>query len=59
MVEGTYGVDDNSREDGGGDGGSVGGILGRAHQGVVVRFEEEADDGEDHDGECGHDDAVI
>jgi hypothetical protein len=26
---------------------------------VVVGFEEEADDREDHDGEGGHDDAVV
>jgi hypothetical protein len=58
MVGGTYGVDHNGREDGRGDGGSVGGVLGRAHHRVVVRFEEEADDREDHDGEGGHDDAV-
>lgn len=25
----------------------------------MVGFEEEADDGEDHDGEDGHDDAVV
>ena len=56
---GTYGVDYNGREDGRGNGGSVRGIFCRAHHGVVVGFEEEADDGEDDDSKAGHDDAMM
>jgi hypothetical protein len=58
QARGTYSVDDDSGENGHGDGGSVRGVIFRSHHGVVVGLEEDADYGEDHDGEDGHDDAV-
>jgi hypothetical protein len=57
----THGIDDNGAEDRSSHSWSLTlrRILGRAHERVVVRFEEGANDRENHDCEDGDHDAVC
>lgn len=55
----TYDVDTNSRKYRGGNSSRVLRVVERAGHGVMVCFEEGADDREDYDGEAGYHDAVC
>lgn len=56
-MEETHGIHAHGGKHGSCHGGAVLGVFGRAHHRVVVRLEERADDGEDHDCEDRYDDA--
>jgi len=52
-----HSIDNHRAQHRRGDGSAILRFVGRAHHGVVAGLEEQADDGEDYDGEDGHDDA--